>query len=177
MKRILAFGASNSRKSINQQLATWAANQLADVTIDLIDLNDYDMPLYSIDREQEGGIPEEAKRFKEKIHAADGILISFAEHNSCYTAAFKNLFDWTSRIEASTWSEKPMFLMATSPGGRGGQTVLGIVTSAFPFRGGKVAANFSLPFFGKNFSETDGIMDEALLSDFRKQLGAFEGAL
>jgi NAD(P)H-dependent FMN reductase len=60
----------------------------------VLDLNDYEMPIYSIDRETEDGIPEEAQRFYDELGAVDAILISFAEHNGAYTAAYKNIFDW-----------------------------------------------------------------------------------
>ncbi|MEL7146115.1 MAG: NAD(P)H-dependent oxidoreductase [Bacteroidota bacterium] len=177
MKSILVFGASNSKESINKKLAVWSANQLEHVNIDLVDLKDYEMAIYGIDLENEIGIPDQAKKFKEKVHAADGILVSFAEHNGGYTAVFKNLFDWISRIESPIWANKPMFLMATSPGGRGAKSVLNLVTTTFPHRGGDIVASFSLPFFEKKFSEVNGITDETLLAEFKKQLKAFEKAL
>jgi len=67
------------------------------------------MPIYSEDYERLSGIPKEAYDFKEIIKEADGIIISFAEHNGAYTAAFKNVFDWISRIEKVVWYNKPMF--------------------------------------------------------------------
>ena len=92
-KKILAFGASNSRNSINKQLANYAAQQLTNATITLLDLNDFEMPIYSIDREKESGIPKLAEEFKQHVLDADGIIISLAEHNGAYTAAFKNVMD------------------------------------------------------------------------------------
>ena len=47
---ILAFGASNSRHSINKRFAAWSAAQIHNAQVNLIDLNDFEMPLYSIDR-------------------------------------------------------------------------------------------------------------------------------
>ncbi|MEM9679222.1 MAG: NAD(P)H-dependent oxidoreductase, partial [Bacteroidota bacterium] len=44
MKTIIAFSGSNSSKSINKQLVTYAASLLNGVNIDLLDLNDYEMP-------------------------------------------------------------------------------------------------------------------------------------
>ena len=99
MKKIVAFGASSSKKSINKQFASYAASLISDADSIIIDLNDFEMPIYSIDYENDKGIPEKAFKFKEIIKSADGIIISFAEHNSVYTAAFKNIFDWISRIE------------------------------------------------------------------------------
>lgn len=177
MKNIIAFGASNSRKSINQQLARWAAAQISKAQINLLDLNDFEMPIYSIDREQDSGMPDEAKAFKEAIKSADGIIISFAEHNGSYSAAFKNILDWISRIEKGTWSDKPMLLLSTSPGGRGGATVINAATSAFPHQGGQVAGSFSLPSFYDNFDGTLGIKDPDMRKTFDDQLELFISAV
>jgi NAD(P)H-dependent FMN reductase len=132
-KKIIAFGAS-SRNSINKQLATFAANQFKNTEVEILDLNDYEMPLFSVDKEKENGIHNLAQQFYDKIGSADFIIISFAEHNGAYSSAFKNLLDWTSRINAKTFQEKPMLLMATSPGARGGSSVLDIATKRFLFK-------------------------------------------
>ncbi len=124
MNKIVAFGASNSSKSINRQLAQWASSQLEGAEVNLLDLNGYEMPIYSMDREQNSGIPEKAEQFKEALREVDGIIISLAEHNGSYSSAFKNIFDWMSRLEKPIWLNKPMFLLATSPGARGGKNVL-----------------------------------------------------
>ncbi len=50
------------------------------MTVETIDLNDYEMPIYSIDRQNDGGIPQLAHDFFDKIGEADAVLISFAEH-------------------------------------------------------------------------------------------------
>lgn len=152
-KKILAFGASNSKNSINRQLAAYAASLFQNTQVELLDLNDYEMPIYSIDREKESGIPEPAHRFYEKIGAADLILISFAEHNGAYSTAFKNIFDWTSRINNKTFQEKPLFLMSTSPGARGGSSVLEMAAKRFPYQGGEVKGLFSLPNFNDHFKD------------------------
>lgn len=62
--KILSFAASNSRHSINRQLLDYTETLLTDFTIEHLDLNDYEMPIYSIDREHESGIPEQARRFR-----------------------------------------------------------------------------------------------------------------
>ena len=99
MKTILSFGASNASNSINVQLARFATTYFSEYEINFIDLNEYEMPIFSIDREEQSGVPDPAHRFKDHIRRADGILISFAEHNGSYSVAFKNVMDWASRIE------------------------------------------------------------------------------
>jgi chromate reductase, NAD(P)H dehydrogenase (quinone) len=81
------------------------------------------------------------------------IIISFAEYNGSYTAAFKNIFDWISRINNKTFQNKKMILMATSPGGRGGKTVLENALNRFPHHGADIVGNFHLPSFQQNFEK------------------------
>ena len=157
-KKIIAFGASSSKQSINKQLATFAANQFQNASVEILDLNDYEMPIFSVDKEKENGIHPLAQEFYGKLGSADLILISFAEHNGNYSTAFKNILDWTSRINAKTFQEKPMLLLATSPGARGGSSVLDIATKRFPFQGGIVKGSFSLPSFYENFDVINGII-------------------
>lgn len=176
MKNIIAFAGSNSKSSINKQLAIYAANQVNNAQVQELDLNDFELPMYGIDIENEQGIPDNAKTFLEIIKASDGIVLSLAEHNGAYTSVFKNIFDWMSRIDGKLWSKKPMLLMATSPGGRGGATVLEIAKGRFPFMGGNIVADFSLPSFNDNFSE-DGIKNEELSKALNSAISKFENAL
>lgn len=173
-KKIIAFGASSSKNSINSKLANFTANQISNAKVKLLDLNNFEMPIFSVDRELEFGIPPLAYEFKEYIKNVDGIIISFAEHNGAYSAAFKNIFDWISRIEKDVWFDKPMFLLATSPGKRGGESVLGIAVKKFKLMNKNAIFSFSLPSFNINFSEKEGITDKTLLNIFNKQLALFE---
>ncbi|MCF8274728.1 MAG: NAD(P)H-dependent oxidoreductase [Flavobacteriaceae bacterium] len=164
MKKIIAFAGSNSKESINKQLATYASS-LLNKNVEILDLNNFELPIYGIDFEKEHGIPENAHKFLMYIKSSDGIILSLAEHNGAYTTTFKNLFDWMSRIESKTFYNKPMLLMATSPGGRGGASVLSIAKERFPYHDAHIVEVFSLPFFSNNFQDGK-IVNE----DFNKQL-------
>ncbi|MFV0564764.1 MAG: NADPH-dependent FMN reductase [Flavobacteriaceae bacterium] len=153
MKKIAAFAGSNSKNSINKQLVHYAASLFENVNVDILDLNDFELPLFGVDLEKESGIPENAHRFFERIKAADGVLLSLAEHNGAYTAAFKNLFDWVSRIEVKWFYDNPVMLMATAPGGRGGLSVLELAQNRFPRHNAHIVNVFSLPFFKDNFKD------------------------
>ncbi len=150
--KIIAFAASNSRHSINGKLVRYACSLIEDAEIEIVDINDFEMPIYSIDVEEASGIPEAAVRFLSKLASADALLVSFAEHNGLYTAAYKSLFDWASRADRYVYQHKPMVIMATSPGGRGGSNVLGIAAAAIPRFGGTVLATVSIPKFYENFN-------------------------
>lgn len=176
-QKIVAFGASNSRNSINKQLANFAGHQVPGAEVELLDLNDFEMPIYSIDREKESGIPALAHAFKARLIASDGIVISFAEHNGAYSTAFKNIFDWISRISKDVWENKPMLLLATSPGPRGGKTVLDIAVNKFKFMNQNTIAHFSLPSFMANFSAEKGITDTDLAAGLQEQIEVFNKAI
>ena len=176
MKQIIAFAGSNSSTSINKQLATYAASLVEGAEVKVLDLNDFELPLYGMDYELAHGIPDNAKTFLNLIKSSDGIVLSLAEHNGVYATVFKNLFDWMSRIDGKLWSDKPMLLMATSPGGRGGATVLEIAQGRFGYMGGNIVGSFSLPSFGDNFSEGK-ITNEELNNQLHKQVEQFSESL
>ena len=156
--KLIAFAASNSRKSINKQLVTYAATLADGAEVEILDLNDYELPLFSEDREAALGHPELAKTFMAKVAASDAVMISFAEHNGSYSAAYKNLFDWVSRINKKVFHDKPLVLLSTSPGARGGASVLAAATSSAPYFGGHVKASLAVPSFYENFDAERGTL-------------------
>ena len=176
MKKIIAFAGSNSKNSINKQLAIYVANLVEEVNVSVFDLNDYPLPVYGIDVETENGIPENATKFLNEIKDSDGVVLSLAEHNGNFSVAFKNIFDWMSRIDQKLWNNKPILVMATSPGGRGGASVLSIAKNGFPHMGGNVVADFSLPKFYDNFKEGK-ITNEELNNQLLAAVKEFKSSL
>ncbi|WP_346882308.1 NAD(P)H-dependent oxidoreductase [uncultured Algibacter sp.] len=165
MKNIIAFAGSNSKTSINKLLVEYASSLVSHVNTKILDLNDFELPLYGVDYQNTHGIPDNAHKFLEHLTTSDGIILSLAEHNGAYSSVFKNLFDWMSIINGKLWSNKPMLLMATSPGARGGATVLEVAKGRFPHMGGNIITDFSCPSFQDNFSEgriTDPELDNVL---------------
>ena len=143
----------------------------AQVTI--LDLNDYEMPIFSVDRQNNDGFPQPAHDFKDLIMSSDGIIISFAEHNSTYSAAFKNIFDWISRFKGDIWYTKPMLLLATNDGERGAKTVLKQAHNRIARKNPYEVPSFSLPNFPLNFDENKGILDSKLEFQFQNALSVF----
>lgn len=155
--KLIAFAGSNSLESINKKLVTYAASLFPDADKEVLDLNDFKMPLYHLDLENEVGLPDAINRFIGKIRSADILIVSLAENNNSFNAGFKNHFDWISRAEPKQFMGKPMLLMATSPGKRGGMNVLEHARVIFPRHGAEIKAVFSLPSFNENFR--DGIVN------------------
>ncbi len=164
---ILVFAGSSSSKSINKQLARYAATFLTNAKITELTLTDYELPLYSVDVEAQLGPQEKAKLFLEQVRLADKIILSLAEHNGSYTVAFKNLLDWSSRINDKPFQNREMLLMSTSPGARAGASVMEAAANRFPFLGAKIVATFSLPEFYKNFSSDLKVTNPELLQKLK----------
>ena len=176
MKSIITLGGSSSRESINKRLAEHAGSLVKNAEIVNLNLNDYEIPLYSIDDERASGFPGDLKKLDSEIAQADGIILSLAEHNGAYTAAFKNAFDWLSRMESKTWRNKPMLLLSTSPGSRGGQSVMAMALDRFPRHAGNIVFSLSFPSFNENFKE-DEVVDPELKSELDKGVRLLEDSI
>lgn len=167
--KILTFAASNSKDSINHKLAVFTASLVKKAKIETIRIDDYELPIFSIEREHELGHPSLAKKFYEKIGSADALIISYAEHNGNYTAAFKNLFDWTSRINGKVFQNKPTLMLSTSPGKRGAASVLNLAVTSAPFYGADLRASISIPSFFDAFDlKTETIIDQEITASLKK---------
>ena len=107
--KILVFAGSTRNHSINKQLAQIAAakaNELGGEGV-LIDLADYEMPLYHGDVERDDGIPDAARRFAELVSDADGIVIASPEYNGAYSPLLKNTIDWVTRVDKASSRGQP----------------------------------------------------------------------
>jgi NAD(P)H-dependent FMN reductase len=175
MKKVLGFAGSTSETSINKKLVEYTGNELKKLSFEIADLNDFSAPLFSVD-EEKNGFPDGAQKFSDLLDNYDGFIVSLAEHNGSYAAAFKNIFDWASRINRKVFRDKPLLLMATSPGGRGGATVLYAAVTSFPHMGAKSITNFSLPNFYDNFKDGK-IENEELLTSLKEKVNEFENSI
>jgi chromate reductase, NAD(P)H dehydrogenase (quinone) len=131
--KILAFSGSARRDSFNTKLVAIAAGGAkaagADVTV--INLADFEMPLFNQDLEAEKGLPAAAVALKKLFIEHHGLLISCPEYNSSITPLLKNTIDWVSRpapgeAALSAYKGKVATLMSASPGALGG--LRGLVT-------------------------------------------------
>lgn len=169
---ILAIPATNTRRGLNRQLLDCASRLLSseidgDIEVEIVDLNDYEMPIYSMEREAQGGVPQLAQDLFAKIGAADAVIVSFAEYNGSFTSAWKNVYDWMSRIDMGVYQGRKVAMLAATPGPRGGAGVLGSATMSAPFFGAELVGSLGIPTFPANFdAEALDITD----ADLRGQL-------
>ncbi len=128
MAKLIFISGSTRKDSLNKKLAKLAYEFAKELGYDakLIDLKEYEMPLYDGDLEAAKGIPDTAKKLKKEFIAADGIFLASPEYNSSISPLLKNTLDWISRKDDGTGGElvaytgKVFALSAASPGGFGG---------------------------------------------------------
>lgn len=166
--KVIAFAASNSRESINKKLATFTAGLIEGAEVSVLDLNDYEMPIYSVERETEIGIPDQAKAFYTRLNESDAIVISYAEHNGSFSAAYKNIMDWASRIQRGLFKGKPIIMLSTSPGSRGAATVLASAVETAPYFDGFVTGSLAVPNFHQVYDmNSDSISSPEVLAQLK----------
>jgi chromate reductase, NAD(P)H dehydrogenase (quinone) len=112
--KILGIAGSLRKDSYNKALVRAAGELvLPDAEIETFDLEG--IPPFNQDLDPQP--PERVKQFKEKIRAADAILIATSEYNYSIPGVLKNAIDWASRPYGdSAWDGKPVALMGASVG-------------------------------------------------------------
>lgn len=159
MKKILAFAGSNSSNSINKQLVDYAATLIEGV--DVIDLRDYDAPIYSSDLEQSSGLPENIQKLYNLMLGYESIILASPEHNGFPPAFLKNILDWLSRAEGEKFlKDKKVALLSTSPGGYGGKNNLNNMKNVMPYWGANIVGTYSLSSFYDNMENGSIKSDE-----------------
>ena len=115
---ILGFAGSLRRGSYNKGLLRAAATLVPkDAKLEIFDLEG--IPLFNQDSERRP--PEKVKEFKEKIRAADALLIATPEYNYSFSGILKNAIDWASRpYSDNAFEDKPVAIMSASIGMLGG---------------------------------------------------------
>lgn len=175
--KILAFAGSNSPTSINHQLILNVTGRITEHDVEVLELRELEIPIYSIVKEKEG-IPQDVKFLYEKIQDHSALIISVNEYNAGISGFFKNVVDWLSRVDRNFLLKKKILLMSTSPGKRGGASALDYSKAQFPRFGGEVFESFSLPEFYQNFDSQNGAISnevfemgvEEVITSFSQQI-------
>lgn len=173
MKNILAFAGSNSSTSINFKFVKYASSQVNGHNMKLINLKDFEIPMYSADLEEESGIPESITSINKHIQDAEALIISVNEHNGALSAFFKNCMDWLSRNDRDFLKDKKLLILSTSPGRGAAKMSNAYAVDVLPRFGAEIVSHYALPSFNHNFNEQDGITDDTQNNDFKKALEQF----
>jgi NAD(P)H-dependent FMN reductase len=171
--RLVGLSGSLRRGSYNTLLLR-AGAELVPPSVELAIASLHGIPLYDGDLEAQSGIPAPVAALKDRIAAADGLLLASPEYNNSIPGVFKNAIDWLSRPPADiprVFGDRPVALLGATPGPGGtllAQTAWLPVLRTLTMR----------PWFGprlgvagaaKVFDESGRLVDEAI----RGRLSAF----
>jgi chromate reductase, NAD(P)H dehydrogenase (quinone) len=109
--RVLAIAGSLRKGSLNKALVRVAV-QVAPPGVVVEDFGDLGgIPPYNEDVEKQP--PESVKALKEKVTAADALLIATPEYNNSVPGVLKNAIDWASRPYGdNSFEDKPVAVMS-----------------------------------------------------------------
>ena len=121
MTTIIGISGSLRRASFNAALLSTAVELApAGLTIEVGSIRD--IPLYDGDVEAQSGIPAPVAALKDRIAAADGLLLVTPEYNGSIPGVFKNAIDWLSRPGSDiprVFGMKPVGVIGATPGPAG----------------------------------------------------------
>jgi chromate reductase, NAD(P)H dehydrogenase (quinone) len=121
MPTVIGISGALRRDSYNAALLRGAVELApAGLAIEIASIRD--IPLYDGDLETEHGIPDAVAALKDRIAAADGLLLVTPEYNNSMPGVLKNAIDWLSRPAQDVprvFGDKPVGLMGATPGRAG----------------------------------------------------------
>lgn len=175
--KILGISGSLRKGSYNTALLRVAADLMPEGT--QLEIGSIaGIPLYDGDLEASQGIPSAVQALKQKIEAADGLLLVTPEYNNSIPGVFKNAIDWLSRPSADiakVFGDRPVGVIGASPGGFGtilAQNAWLPVLRTLGTRtwfGGRLQVSRA----GNVFNAAGELTDEAARTQLRKYLAGF----
>jgi len=134
--KILSFAGSLREGSLSKKVLKNAVEgaRAAGAQVTVIDLRDFDMPIYNEDDHEKQGFPPNAIKFQELLLENDGLLICSPEYNGSLPGGMKNAIDWATRAREgqkmyAAFKNKVAGIMTASPGSFGGLRCLGHLRS------------------------------------------------
>jgi chromate reductase len=170
---LVALSGSLRKDSLNTRLLRVAASLApANVRLEVVTLQG--IPLYDGDLEAAEGMPAAVTALKQRIIAADGLLIATPEYNNGMPGVLKNGLDWLSRPPKDTarvFGNLPVAVVGASPGGFGTilaqNHILPVLRTlgTRPWFGGRLMVSRA----GSVFNDAGEVTDAAL----REQIAGF----
>ncbi len=173
MTKIAVFVGSLREKSTNMALAkALEANAPAGMEFDYIPI---EMPLFNEDVEQ-AAFPADVQAVKDRVNAADGVLIVSPEYNRSVPGVLKNAIDWVSRpYGQSAFTNKPVGVVGSSGGPVGTAIGQADIRRIMLFQNAKVLGQpeVYVANAGEVFDDNGTLLSERWEKNFKQFMDAF----
>lgn len=173
---ILGFAGSLRKGSYNKALLRATSGLVPEnANLEIFDLEG--IPPYNQDLE--ASMPEKVKEFKQKIRAADAILMVTPEYNHSVSSVLSNALAWGTRPHGdNSFENKPVAIMSASTGMLGGARAqyhlrqMFVYLNMFPINKPQVFVNFADQKFDEqgNFTDEKG---KTLIRELLEELVAW----
>lgn len=181
MAKFLAFSGSTRKDSVNQKTAEALANcvKSAGEEVEVINLIDFEMPIYQGDLEAESGLPQGCLELKTKLQAADAYIIASPEYNGYMPPVLINAIDWCTRsndasLNLDCFNGKPIFIAAASPGPGGGGRVAVHLKTMLSGIGAYVSPQpFTVPSAFSAFNDAGEFADDNMAQRAQRMMEGF----
>ena len=181
MTKLLVFSGSSRTESCNSKLAIQLAllAERQDAVVSLVNLKDFDVPIYNGDLEDAQGLPSAIGQLKKLMQENVGLIITCPEYNGFMTPLLVNTIDWCTRSESASvdlsgFADKTILIASASPGPGGGnranthlKTMLsGIGSIVFP-------QTLTVPGAYNAFDDQGEFVDESMAKRAERLIGNF----
>jgi chromate reductase len=173
--KIALFAGALRRDSLNKKLAREAARLAAarGNAVDFVDLQPFALPVYDGDVEA-AGVPAAVGELSKRLAAADALVVSTPEYNGSIPGSLKNTIDWLSRVRPVAFADKPLLLLAASPGALGGVRSLWHTRVPFEVLGAHVFPDMlGVPKASEAFDESGRLRDAKTVERLQDLLDRF----
>ncbi|MCX4529387.1 MULTISPECIES: NADPH-dependent FMN reductase [unclassified Streptomyces] len=163
--RVLVLAGSSREGSVNARLAALVAGQVerSGARVDLARIRDFEMPVYDGDTEADQGQPPGAGALRDRLLAAQALVIASPEYNASLPGVLKNAIDWVSRFRPQPFKDKQTLLVSASPSMVGGNRGLWALRVPLEHLGARVYPDmFSLAMAHSAFGADGELTDEGL---------------
>jgi chromate reductase, NAD(P)H dehydrogenase (quinone) len=109
---IVAISGSLRKASYNSALLRAFKERAPEgVNIEILDISSFVV----YDQDMDADFPAPVQEIKDKIKAADGVILATPEYNRSMSSPMKNFMDWTSRpYGTSPWAGKPVYTIGAT---------------------------------------------------------------
>lgn len=152
---IISASVREGRKSHNVALHLERTLKTTSNSVDLLDLREFDFPLFHERLKFMKEPPARVVEFAERLRKAEGVIIVTPEYNGSFPASLKNIID----LLTTDWKGRPISICTASDGQFAGtQVMVELLFPLWKIKAWVVPSSMQVPKVGDQFGEGGSIL-------------------